>query len=42
MENDEVITIVLTPKGENVLIDVEDTGKGISRSDMRNNILGSL
>ena len=36
MEGKGVITIVLTPKGEHVFIDIEDTGKGISRSDMRN------
>ena len=36
MEGKGVITIVLTPKGENVFIDIEDTGKGISRADMRN------
>ena len=36
MEGKGVITIILTPKGENVFIDVEDTGKGITRADMRN------
>ena len=36
MEGKGVITIVLTPKGEHVFIDIEDTGKGISRADMRN------
>ena len=36
MEGKGVITIVLAHKADNVLIDVKDTGKGISRSDMRN------
>ena len=36
MEGKGTITIVLTTKADSVMIDVEDTGKGISRLDMRN------
>ena len=36
MEGKGSISIILSTKAESVLIDVEDTGKGISRSDMRN------
>ncbi len=36
MEGKGTITITLLPNPENVIIDIEDTGKGISRSNMKN------
>ncbi len=36
MEGKGVITITVKPEAQNVFIDVEDTGKGIPRSDIRN------